>query len=45
MFAGFVLRHPRTPGPRRQARVRSRRELRRLRAGLRRRLSLLADLH
>ncbi len=45
MFAGFVLRHPLTPGPRRQVRARSRRQLRRLRAGLRRRLSLRADLH
>jgi glycosyltransferase involved in cell wall biosynthesis len=35
MFAGFVLRHPRTPGPRRQVRVRGRRELRRRRARLR----------
>jgi hypothetical protein len=41
MYAGFVLRHPRTPGPRRQVRVRSRRLLRRGRASLRRRLALL----
>jgi len=34
MYAGFVLRHPRTPGPRRQVRVRSRRLLRRERARL-----------
>jgi glycosyltransferase involved in cell wall biosynthesis len=34
MFAGFVLRHPRTPGPRRQVRVRLRRELRRRRERL-----------
>jgi polysaccharide pyruvyl transferase WcaK-like protein len=27
MFAAFVARHPRTPGPRRQVRVRARREL------------------
>ena len=31
MWIGFVLRHPRTPGPRRQVRVRLRRELERLR--------------
>jgi glycosyltransferase involved in cell wall biosynthesis len=30
MYAGFVARHPLTPGPRRQLRVRARRELRRL---------------
>jgi len=32
MFAGFVLRHPLTPGPRRQVRVRLRREWKRTRA-------------
>jgi glycosyltransferase involved in cell wall biosynthesis len=32
MYAGFVLRHPFTPGPRRQVRTRVRRELRRWRA-------------
>jgi cellulose synthase/poly-beta-1,6-N-acetylglucosamine synthase-like glycosyltransferase len=31
MFAGFVARHPLTPGPRRQVRTRVRRELERLR--------------
>jgi cellulose synthase/poly-beta-1,6-N-acetylglucosamine synthase-like glycosyltransferase len=31
MYAGFVLRHPLTPGPRRQVRTRVKRELRRLR--------------
>lgn len=31
MYAGFVLRHPLTPGPRRQVRTRVRQELRRLR--------------
>lgn len=30
MYAGFVLRHPRTPGPRREVRVRFRREVERL---------------
>jgi hypothetical protein len=45
MFAGFALRHPRTPGPRRQVRVRARRELRRTRARLRGRLPRGADLH
>ena len=39
MYAGFVLRHPRTPGPRRQVRVRSRRLLRRAGASGRRRMS------
>jgi len=37
MWLGFVARHPRTPGPRRQVRVRLRRELRLLAAELRRR--------
>jgi hypothetical protein len=32
LFAGFVLRHPLTPGPRRQVRTRVSRELERLRA-------------
>jgi cellulose synthase/poly-beta-1,6-N-acetylglucosamine synthase-like glycosyltransferase len=32
MYAGFVLRHPLTPGPRRQVRTRVKQELRRLRA-------------
>jgi cellulose synthase/poly-beta-1,6-N-acetylglucosamine synthase-like glycosyltransferase len=31
MYAGFALRHPLTPGPRRQVRTRVKRELRRLR--------------
>jgi glycosyltransferase involved in cell wall biosynthesis len=31
MYAGFVLRHPLTPGPRRQVRTRVKQELRRLR--------------
>jgi glycosyltransferase involved in cell wall biosynthesis len=31
MYAGFVLRHPLTPGPRRQLRTRAKQELRRLR--------------
>ena len=31
MYAGFVLRHPLTPGPRRQLRTRTKQELRRLR--------------
>jgi cellulose synthase/poly-beta-1,6-N-acetylglucosamine synthase-like glycosyltransferase len=35
MFLGFVLRHPLTPGPRRQARTRLRRELERRRHGMR----------
>ena len=33
MYAGFVLRHPLTPGPRRQVRTRVKQELRRLRSG------------
>ena len=38
MFGSFALRHPRTPGPRRQTRVRVRRELDRVRAVARRRV-------
>jgi hypothetical protein len=37
MWLGFVARHPRVPGPRRQVRVRLRRELRPLAAEVRRR--------
>ena len=38
MFAAVVVRHPRTPGPRRQVRVRARRELEQVRSIARRRL-------
>jgi colanic acid/amylovoran biosynthesis protein len=38
MFASFAIRHPRTPGPRRQTRVRVRRELDRVRKAAGRRL-------
>ena len=38
MFASLVVRHPRTPGPRRQVRVRVRRELEQARSVARRRL-------
>jgi colanic acid/amylovoran biosynthesis protein len=38
MFGSFVARHPRTPGPRRQVRVRARREAQNLRAVAPRRL-------
>lgn len=36
MWLAFVARHPRTPGPRRQVRVRARREAERIRRALRR---------